>query len=278
MRVHLIYTLAVGDANHLQHFNGALFDVLFALAFAVMQSNDFIDLSTDAEHRVQAGHRLLEDHRNIVAAQVLHDRAGSFGNIIGFAITQVQADLALNDLALGALQQLHQRKTGNGFAAAGFAHNAHSFAHRNFKRNTVHAFYHAGIGKEIGVQVIKFNSVFRVLHLGQVLRFRHILALALFFVLVRNAAVFFGDTPRLLGGKVTVLLFSHRVCLLSSAFHLGVKGIAQAIAHKVEAQNRDQQADAGRDPDEQIVGHNISVVDIVDDVAPGCKRVLNAQT
>ena len=63
-----------------------------------------------------------------------------------------------------------------------------------------------------------------------------------------------------------------------SAFHLGVKGVAQTVTHKVEAQNGEQQADTGRDPDEQVVRHDVGVVDIVDDVAPGGKRVLDAQT
>ena len=62
-----------------------------------------------------------------------------------------------------------------------------------------------------------------------------------------------------------------------SAFHLGVKGVAQTVTHKVEAQNGEQQADTGGDPDKQVVGHNVGIVDIVDDVAPGGKRVFDAQ-
>ena len=36
-------------------------------------------------------------------------------------------------------------------------------------------------------------------------------------------------------------------------------------------------ADTGGDPDEQVVRHNVGVVDIVDNVAPGGERILDAQ-
>ena len=70
--VHLIDALAVGDAGHLQQMDGAGLDVLGGLALTAVQGNDLVQLGTDAEHRVQAGHGLLENHGHIVAAELLH--------------------------------------------------------------------------------------------------------------------------------------------------------------------------------------------------------------
>lgn len=47
------------------------FLILLRLALALVQGDDLVDLGTDAEHRVQARHGLLEDHRDIVAAQAI---------------------------------------------------------------------------------------------------------------------------------------------------------------------------------------------------------------
>ena len=160
MGVHRIDALAVGDADHLEHLDGALLDVLLRLALALVQGDDLVDL------------------------------------------------------ALGALQKLHQGQAGDRLAAAGLADDADGLADGHFKRDAVDALDDAGVGEEVGVQVIELHRVGGVLHLGGVLGLGHVAALAALFVLVRDAAVFLGDTPRLFGGKVSVLIFSHRVFLL----------------------------------------------------------------
>ena len=214
MGVHRVDALAVGDADHLEHLNRALLDVLLRLALALVQGDDLVDLGTDAEHRVQARHGLLEDHRDIVAAQALHLVRRGLGNVVGLVIAEVQPDGTLDDLALGALQKLHQGQAGDGLAAAGLADDADGLADGHFKRDAVDALDDAGVGEEVGVQVIELHRVGGVLHLGGVLGLWHVAALAALLVLVRDAAVFLGDTPRLFGGKVSVLIFSHRVFLL----------------------------------------------------------------
>ena len=47
-----------------------------ARVHALMQPHRLADLLADGQHRVQAGHRLLEDHRDRVAADVAHLRLG----------------------------------------------------------------------------------------------------------------------------------------------------------------------------------------------------------
>lgn len=140
--------------------------------------------------------------------------AGVLGNVVGLVIAKVQPDGTLDDLALGALQKLHQGQAGDGLAAAGLADDADGLADGHFKRDAVDALDDAGVGEEVGMQVIELHRVGGVLHLGGVLGLGHVAALAALFVLVRDAAVFLGDTPRLFGGKVSVLIFSHRVFLL----------------------------------------------------------------
>ncbi len=214
MRIHLIDALTVGNADGLEHLDGALFDVLLGLALALVQGDDLVDLRADAEDGVQAGHRLLEDHRDdSCRAAPASSRLGSW-RCRTPCRRQVQADLALDDLALRALQQLHQGQAGNGLTAAGLAHDADRLADGHLEGDAVNAFDHAGIGEEVGVQVIELDRVFLIVHLDRVLALRHVAALAFFLVLIGNAAVFFGDTPRLFGGKVSVLFFSHRVFLL----------------------------------------------------------------
>ena len=128
MGIHLVNAFAVGNADQLQHRDGVLFDLLFGPG-RVVQGDDFIHLRADAEHGVERRHRLLEDHRQLVAADLLHGVHGHLRHVVGLAVlAQVQADLPGDDLSLRALEQLHQRKRGDGLAAARFAHESHDLA------------------------------------------------------------------------------------------------------------------------------------------------------
>ena len=68
VREHLVNALAVGNADHFKELNGARLDLRFVVALFVVQGQHLVDLVADAEHGVQRGHRLLEDHGDIVAA------------------------------------------------------------------------------------------------------------------------------------------------------------------------------------------------------------------
>ena len=217
----LIHALAVGDAHHLQQLDGALLDLLLGAALVVVEGDDLVQLVADAEHRVQGGHRLLEDHGHRVAPQVLHDLVRRFCHIIDL-IAQVQAYLALHHLTLWPLEQLHQGQAGNGLAAAGLAHHAHGLADGHGEADAVHRFDHTGVGKEVGVEVVKLHGVVGVVHLGEVLRLRYVLPLALFLQLVGDLAVFLGNTAGLPGGHIAVVsLRCHSDPLLSQRFIFG---------------------------------------------------------
>ena len=68
VREHLVNALAVGDADHFKELNGARLDLRFVVALFIVQGQHLVELVADAEHGVQRGHRLLEDHGDIVAA------------------------------------------------------------------------------------------------------------------------------------------------------------------------------------------------------------------
>ena len=213
VREHLVDALAVGDADHLQQLDGALPDLLLVVALLVVQGDDLIDLIADTEDRIQRGHRLLEDHGDHVAAQVLHDNVGRLGHIVGL-VAEVQADLALHDLALRALQQLHNREAGDRLAAARFAHHADRLADRNAERDTVNRVDRADIGEEVGMQIFNFENVRSVLHGGKVLALGNILALVLLFQPVGDLAVFSGNAAGFLCGQIAVVFLSHSNALL----------------------------------------------------------------
>ena len=203
---HIVHALAVGDTGHLQQVDGALLDLLLALALAVVEGNDLVQLSADAEHRVQAGHGLLKDHGHIVAPQILHPLRGGLGDIVALAVAEVQTNFAVHDLALRPLQQLHDGEAGNGLTAAGLAHHAHGLADGDVEGDAVHSADGTHIREEVGMQILDLQCVVGILHLSQILGLRHILALMALFQLICDAAVLTGDAPGFLSGQIAGLI------------------------------------------------------------------------
>ena len=135
MGVHLIDALSVRNTNQTEHFNGTRLD-LFLIPVRIVQFKDLVQLHADTENRVQGGHRFLEDHRDLIAADLLHDVGRSLRDIIdGIAI--VEANLTFNDLTGRTLDQLHQRKAGDGLAAAGLADDTDGLADRDVEGDAV---------------------------------------------------------------------------------------------------------------------------------------------
>jgi len=60
----------LGDADEAEHLHHALLDAL--AAEPLMQPQGLGDLAADGEDRIEARHRLLEDHADIVAADLAH--------------------------------------------------------------------------------------------------------------------------------------------------------------------------------------------------------------
>ena len=179
MGVHPVDPLAVGDAHQFQQLDGALLHILPVLALPVVQGDHLVHLVPDPKDRIQAGHRLLEDHGHHVAPDALHPLVGHLDHVIGL-VPQVQADLPLHHLALGPLKQLHQGQAGHRFAAARLPHYPHGLANGDVKGHTVHTLDGARVGEKIGVQIVKLHGVVGVAHLGRLRRFSKALVIRRF--------------------------------------------------------------------------------------------------
>jgi hypothetical protein len=62
--------LGLRDGYPAQHVDGLVHGL--APRDALMQSDRLADLASDGVERIERGHRLLEDHRDLVAADLLH--------------------------------------------------------------------------------------------------------------------------------------------------------------------------------------------------------------
>ena len=111
----------VGDADQRQHLDGARLGV--ARRQALVQPQRLADLAADGQHRVQAGHRLLEDHADVVAADARASparrasagrgrRSGSRRRSAGRLRDQAQDRHRGDRLAAAALADDRQRLAG----------------------------------------------------------------------------------------------------------------------------------------------------------------------
>ena len=111
-----IRLLGRGDVDAAQQLDGALARLPPRAAAVAQDGLD--DLVADGEARIERGHRLLEDHRQPVAAQVAQGFVGDIEQI-----EAVEADRA-GDLGGVLWQQPHDGERGHALAAAGFADEA----------------------------------------------------------------------------------------------------------------------------------------------------------
>ena len=76
MRIFVNPPLRVGNADLLHHLNGDILSL--GAAFFLMQFDGLDDLVAHGKHGVEAGHRLLKDHRDVIAAHLPHLSLGQF--------------------------------------------------------------------------------------------------------------------------------------------------------------------------------------------------------
>ena len=171
-----------------------------------MQLDDLVYLVAAAEHGVQAGHRLLEDHRDAVAANLHHLAGGGVDYVVGLAVAHVEPYLAAHGLALGALQQLHEREAGDALAAAGLADYADGGAAGHVEGHAVHGLYGADVGEEVAAHVVELDDVVVVAHGGRVLGRVGRLVGALLFQPAGEAAVEAGYLAGLFARNVGCIL------------------------------------------------------------------------
>ena len=111
----------LGNADGAQELDGHAACV--RLAHVLMQQNRFGDLIAYGKHRVERGHRLLEDHRDVAAAQPAHSR-----RIGADQLFALKLDRAAHDPAGRLRDQTHDRKGRNRLAATRLANDAQGLA------------------------------------------------------------------------------------------------------------------------------------------------------
>ena len=101
-------------------------------ANAAVQLQNLADLRLDGVQRIERGHRLLEDDRNVVAADAAD-----------LALRQVEQFAALEADGAGGMrrgrigQQLQDRQRADRFARTGFADQRHAFAALDLERDAI---------------------------------------------------------------------------------------------------------------------------------------------
>ena len=126
----LVHPLARGrDAHPLQDAHGLC--LRRATRQATVVDKSLRDLEPDREHRIEARHRLLEDHGDAVASDLAH----LLFRQIEQALT-LERDSALN-AAVHRRYQLHDGQRGDALARARLAHDGHCLARPDLEADVV---------------------------------------------------------------------------------------------------------------------------------------------
>ena len=106
------------------------------------------DLIADAIDGVQRAHRVLEDHRDLLAADV-----AQLVIVEPVEFAAAEADRA-GDPGVGRPGEAGECLRGNAFAAAGFADDGQHFARGKFERNAVDRLHDTVFGGEADPQIV----------------------------------------------------------------------------------------------------------------------------
>ncbi len=145
--------LRVGDLHHLQQAD-RLFAALPAAQVLVLLQG-LGQLLADLFGRVQAGHRVLENHAHQLAADALHLLFARGDNV-----PAAQVDFAVFDAGGRHGVQLHHRLGGHALAAAAFADDGQRLARVHVQAHAAHGVHLARVGVERHLQVLNVQYPF----------------------------------------------------------------------------------------------------------------------
>ena len=143
-----------GDADEFEHLGGGVPGVFFREL--LVDPEDFGNLAADAVHRIERGHRLLENHADF--------RAADFADFLVAGPHEVMAaeiDMAAEDFSRGLGEQADNRHRGDAFPAARLADDADGFAGGHRERHLIDGAQQAAVGLEGSDQLVHFEDVFR---------------------------------------------------------------------------------------------------------------------
>ena len=138
--------LGVGNTHQPQHL-----DRLGQRVFArqpLVQHDRLADLVADPQHRVERGHRLLEDHRDLVAADGAHRVGRQAGEVLA-----LEPDRAADDAAGRIGHEAQDGERRHALAAAGFPDHAQGLAGTDRVGDAVDRPHRAAAREEVGAQI-----------------------------------------------------------------------------------------------------------------------------
>src|SRR5439155_941823 len=112
--------------------------------FAEVDLEPFGELAADGEHRVERGHRLLEDHRDLPAPHASHLLLGEREEI-----ASLEHHLAADDLARRLRDEPHDREGADALAAAGFTDERDGLAFLHVPGDVVDRTHHAATRQKL---------------------------------------------------------------------------------------------------------------------------------
>ena len=138
----------VGNADPLEHRHREIVGRL-ARELGAMGVDRFPQLRADGEHRIERGHRLLEDHRDAVAADAAH-----LGQRQREQVPAAKEDASAGDGAGRARDQPQDRERGHRLAAARLADQSEHLVAVDLERDAVDRLRHLALDVEVGVEVL----------------------------------------------------------------------------------------------------------------------------
>ena len=152
VRILIDALLGLGDTHEVQKLGSALERLL--LGVAAVQTKALAHLLADLIDRVQGGHRILEDHRDVVTANVLHlflghleDRTAAIANVAALNLSRRHRD------------KTHDGHGGHGLTGAGLTDDTEGLAAIERVGDTVDSANNAIFGVEIHLKVIDLEQM-----------------------------------------------------------------------------------------------------------------------
>ena len=141
----------IGDADRLQEFQRPRLRRRADQPAMLLQH--FADLPADGQHRVEAGGRLLKDHRHAAAAHLAHAGFRELHKLLAVKMHCTAED------APGGGQEPQQRERRRRFAAAGFAQKRQRFSRRQIEADAVNRREHLPSGGKAGFEIGDFQHI-----------------------------------------------------------------------------------------------------------------------
>ena len=149
--------LGAWDADRLQHLERA--GVCLLAGDVLVQQHRLGELATDLVDRVERRHRVLEDHRDLVAAHLAQTARRGLQEILA-----AEQHLAARGRELGVVQS-HHREARDALARPRLAHDAEHLARLDREADAVDGPNDAVVRLELGPQVADVEE--RLAHRGK---------------------------------------------------------------------------------------------------------------